>query len=409
LDVSTILVPTLQKEGKRIRISAQLTNVQEDFIIESYTFEEEFKSVFEVQDNISKSIAGVLEVRLVEDRFKAIKKLEPKDSAAYESYIRGVHFERKYKDAYRQKDFEEAVRHYEKAVEIDENYALAYCGLGNVYEAHFVAEKDQKDLDSMLQNYMRAYEIDPDLAETNVALGWAYFYKEDLDKAYQYFKRGFEIAPNKPDINFNVGGFLRSIGLHHNAIKYYLRAIELNPLSILYRRLCAACYSRTGEFEEAALHLKKALEFEPDDAGLRLYYARQLIMMKEYERAEEEIKKAENLDPKEPDIQYTRAIIYATEGKKEEALAIIEGKNPYYFTSLFSKVYSLLGMKDEAIENISKAIDRGFYEVQTFLQSYLVLKSDHYLDSLRDDPRFREIMKKQKKSYEEYLKKYGDL
>ena len=164
-----------------------------------------------------------------------------------------------------------------------------------------------------------------------------------------------------------------------------------------------------GEFEEAALHLKKALEFEPDDARLLLYYARQLIMMKEYERAEEEIKKAENLDPNEPDIRYTRAIIYAIEGKKEEALAIIKGKDPYYFTSLFSKVYSLLGMKDEAIENISKAIDRGFYEVQTFLHSYLVLRSDHYLDNLRDDPRFKEIVKKQKKKYEEYLKRYGDL
>ena len=409
LDIATILVPTLQKEGNRIRVSAQLTNVKEGFIIESYTFEEEFGSVFEVQDNISKSIAENLEIRLVEDQFKAIKKLEPKDSSAYESYIKGVHFERKYKDAYRQKDFEEAVRNYEEAVEIDENYALAYCGLGNVYEAHFVAGKDQKDLDAMLQNYVRAYEIDPDLAETNVALGWAYFYKEDLDKAHHYFKRGFEIAPNKPDINFNVGGFLRSIGLHHKAIKYYLRAIELNPLSILYRQLCAACYSRIGEFDEAALHLKKALEFEPDDAVLRLYYARQLIMMKEYERAEEEIKKAENLDPNEPDIRYTRALIYAIEGKKEEALAIIEGKNPYYFTSLFSKVYSLLGMKDEAIENISIAIDRGFYEVQTFLQTYLVLRNDHYLDSLRDDPRFKEIVKKQKKKYEEYLKKYGDL
>jgi len=261
LDVSTILVPTLQKEGNRIRVSAQLTNVKEDFIIESYTFEEEFKSVFEVQDNISKSIAGVLEVRLVEDRFRAIKKLEPKDSAAYESYIRGVHFERKYKDAYRQKDFEEAVRNYEKAVEIDENYALAYYGLGNVHEAHFVAEKNKKDLDSMLHHYMKAYEIDPNLAETNVALGWAYFYKEDLDKAHQYFKRGFEIAPDKPEINFNVGGFLRSIGLYHNAIKYYLRAIELNPLSILYRRLCATCYSLIGEFDKAALHLRKALEF----------------------------------------------------------------------------------------------------------------------------------------------------
>jgi len=132
-------------------------------------------------------------------------------------------------------------------------------------------------------------------------------------------------------------------------------------------------------------------------------------MQKKYEEAEEEIARAERLNPEEPDIRYTRALIFAIEGKKEEALAIIEGKNPYYFTSLFSKVYSLLGMKDEAIENINKAIERGFYEVQTFLQTYLVLMSDHYLDNLRDDPRFKKIIKRQKKKYEEYVKKYGDL
>lgn len=409
LDVETILVPNLKREGNIIRVSAQLANVKEDFVIESYTYEEELDSVFEVEDNISKSIAEALEVQLIEDRLMAIKKLEPKQKDAYEYYIKGNHFEKRYRDFDRHRDFEESVKNYKQAIEIDENYALAYYGLGMVYESHYVNTKDKEDLDLALANFAKAYDIDPNLAEANAALGWAYFYKEDFDKSYQYFKRAFEISPDDPEINFHVGGFLRSIGLYRQAIKFYLRAIELDPLYNLYRTLCSSCYMHIGEFNKAAEVAKEALELEPDDVNLRLFYARRLFMAKKYDEAEKEIAKAEKLNPDNPNIQLTRSLIYAANGEKEKALAIIEGKDPIYFGFLLSNIYSIFEMKDEAIENIKAGIERGFYEIQTYLNSYPELITNHFYDSLRGDPRFQEIVEKQKKKYEELAKKYGDL
>ncbi|MBA7714873.1 hypothetical protein ES703_123905 [subsurface metagenome] len=90
-------------------------------------------------------------------------------------------------------------------------------------------------------------------------------------------------------------------------------------------------------------------------------------------------------------------------------MAIIKDLDPYYLTHLISSVYSILGMEDEAIENIQKVIDKGFYKLQTYPYSYHVLTKNYYYNSLRDDPRFKEIVKEEKKKYQEKLKKYSDI
>ena len=155
---------------------------------------------------------------------------------------------------------------------------------------------------------------------------------------------------------------------------------------------------KIGEFERATELLKEALEFESDDASLHLFYARQLIMMKKYDEAKEEIARVEKFNPDKPGIQYSRAYIFAVNGEKEKALAIIKDLNPYYLTHLISSVYSILGMKDEAIENIQEVIKNGFSELQTYPYSYHVLIKNYFYDNLRDDPRFKELLKKKRKS-----------
>jgi tetratricopeptide (TPR) repeat protein len=260
----------------------------------------------------------------------------------------------------------------------------------------------------MLRAYEKAYEIDPNLAEANLGLGWAYFYKEDLDRSYQFFKRALEIDSNNPSINFYVGSFLRSIGLYSQAIEYYSRAIELDPLNITSHRLRAVCYWYIGEFEEAAIYIKRALEIEPDDVRLYLVYARQLIMMKMYEQAEKELEKAEKLKPDYSRLQYFQAWLLAAKGEKEKALALIRTADfPYLYH--VTSIYSILGMKDQAIKGISEGIDKGFHDIKDYLYSYPFLISNPFYDNLRDEPRFKEIVKREKKKYEQKLEKYGGL
>ncbi len=408
LDVKTILSLNLQKDGNLILVRGQLSDVKEDFVLDSYEYESEFVGIFKVQDTISKNIASRLKVRLVEERLNSIKKKEPKDSGAYKYYVWGKYFEKKYKDFQERSDFEEAVKNYERAIDVDPDYALAFWSLGNIYQALFVKDEIWKYFDLMEKNYENAYQIDQDLAETNAGLGWVYYYKGELDEAYNYYKRAFELDPNSAEINYHVGGFLKDIGLYPTAIEFYSRAIKLDPLDISYRRLCARCYMYIGEYEEAVHHLKEAFEFGPDNVRLHFFYARVLIMMKKYDEAGREIARVKKLELDNPNVRYYKAWILAVKGEKEKALAIIrEVEDPVYLTYLLSNIYAILGMKDEAIENIKESIEKGFHETQGFLHSYLVLINNHFYDSLRDDPRFKEIVKKENKKYRERKKKYG--
>lgn len=365
-------------------------------------------------DDLSKKILANLNLPAGEIPSEVDEKIgivQPCFPLAYKYYQLGRHLERRYDADKKDKDFVARVEWYEKAIQEDPNCALAYWGLGDSYEARFVESKKKEDFDLMLKYYEEAYRMDSNLAGANAGLGWAYYYKEDLDQAYKHFKRAIEIEPYSSYINHNVGSFLRSIGLPGKAIKYYSKAIELDSLTfktIRSHRLRATCYIQIGKFKEATDDIRKILEIEPD-VGLQLYYARALIMMKKFDEAEKEIAIAEKLEPDNPNIKYTRAMIFASKGEKEKPLAIIRGLDPIHYTYLLSRVYAILDMKNEAIQSIKEGIDKGFEETQDYMYSYPILVNNYFYDNLRDDPRFLDILKTEKKKYEDKLKKYDQL
>jgi len=402
LAVENILVLTLQREKDTIRVNARLIDAQEAVLIKPFTFERSIEGYFQVQDEISRAIARELKVQLVEEKLEAIKKRDPADIRAYDYYVMGKYL------IDREEDFEAGVKMYEKAIEINPNYALAYWGLGNAYESRYYNEKkNEKDLDLMKKNYLKAYDINPNLAEANLGLGWVHFNLGDNDHAYNYFKKAFEISPNDSTINQDVGSFLRSVGLYSKAIEYYSRAIMRDPSSIGSYSLSAICSMYVGKFEEAVNLVKKALEIEPANYGLHLNYARQLIMMKKYEEAERELVLAEQLQPDNPSVRHHRAWILAAKGEKEMALTLIKDRPSFRYGA--TSIFSLLGMKDKAIDNIEMGITKGFEETGDYMYSYPSLINNPCYDNLRDDPRFKEIVRRQKRKYEENLKKYGKL
>lgn len=407
LNVNSILALTLQKEKNIVRVNGLLINAKEGFAIRTYQFERNFESYFNIQDEISNDIAKTLDVHPTEEKFKAIKRREPSDIEVYEYYVKGKYFEDKYFENVDEEDFKTAESMYQKAINIDPNYAIAYYGLGNINEHRYAMKDDKKALDLMMKNYQKAFEIDPDLPEANLGLGWAYFFKEDLDNAYDKFKRAFKIDMNSSEVNFNIGSFLRSIGLFRQAIKSYSRAIKIDPIDTRNYELLAVCHIAIGEYKEAIIQLKEALKIEPDNFGLHRYYAEALIMMKKYSEAEQEIALAEKLNPNLQSSQYLRAWMLAGRGERDKSLTLIKGAPPYHYIT--TSIYSLLNMKEEAIEDMKMGIDVGFEKYKEYIYCYYDLLTNSCYDSLHDDQRFKEILKQQKKKHEERLEKYGDL
>jgi len=408
LKVDYILVLTLQKEHDKIRVNLRLRDAKHGFTVMTRSYNQDLDSYFKVQDEISKEIAQALEVQFAEDRFNATKAREPEKFEAYMYYRTGMYIiENKYHSSYKEEDFEAAKRMYKKAIEIEPSYALAYWGLGNAYEAHFNQEKDEEDYDSMLNYYNDAYQRNQDLAETNLGLGWIHFNKADNDEAYRFFEKALELGSNNSIVNIDIGAFLRSIGLYSSAIKYFAKAIELDPSQITSFHQIALCYMYTGKFKKAGNQLIKLIEKEPDNVLWRLCYVDQLIMMDKFDEAEKEITIAEGILPDSDEVQHYRAWIYAARGEREKALKLINGMTTYSYVS--TCIYALLGMKDEAIDKIEEGILLGFLDIKEYLYSYPFLESNPCYGGLRHDPRFKEILRKEKKIYREKLKKFGKL
>jgi tetratricopeptide (TPR) repeat protein len=326
-------------------------------------------------------------------------------------YQLGRQAEKKYKEARDDDAFREGVAFYEKAIAEDPGFALIYWGLGDLYQSRYVTTKDSKDFQLTLGYYEKAYEIAPDLAGANSGLGWVHFLKGDNDKAFFYFKRSLEIEPYNPSIHFNIASFFRSIGLLDEAIKHYTQAINLGEPSFMSYWLRATCWERAGKPEEAAKDARRLLEMEPDNVSAALLYVRMLISQKKLSEAEREIAFAAKLDPGSLDLRLSTALLFAARGDREKALSLIRParEKPLFYSYLLSRVLALLGMKDEALENIRLAIERGFQENQEYLYEYPYLASSYFYDSLRDDPRFIEILEKQKTRHDENSRKFGGL
>ncbi len=399
LGVATIMEGSIRKEMNNVRISAQLINVEDGFHLWSDKYDRKLESIFEVQEDVSRSIANALmrEKLTVDLLDAAISTNRPSKIEAYDYCLRGWYFTNsKYAISFKEADFQTALKMFSRAIEIDPNYAYAYCGIGFAHQNHYTVTRSEEDLDLVKKNCKKSYELEPNLVCSNTALAWVYYIKGDYDKAYKSFKKAMSINSNISLVSYLIAHFYRQVGLFQKAIKHCSRATELDPFYPIFYSLLARCFIDIGELEKAEISIGKAYEVEPESIWIILDKSLLLIKMKKYNEAEESIAKAERLHPRISNIQTFKSLVLAAKGEKDKALAI--RKN--------GAVYSLLGMKEEAIQYIENESKKDYEHHDC---SYISLLNSPFYDSLRDDPRFREILKKAKQKYEERLKKFADL
>jgi tetratricopeptide (TPR) repeat protein len=231
---------------------------------------------------------------------------------------------------------------------------------------------------------------------SNVALAWVDYIKGDYDKAYKGYKKAMSINSNISPVIYVIARLFRQIGLYHKAIKHCSRAAELDPFYPIYYSLLTRCFMDVGELDKAEMSIGKAYEVEPGSIWGILDKSLLLIKRGKYDEAEELLKEAERLQPRFSTIQHHKSLMLAAKGEKDKALAIRKS----------GEVYSLLGMKDEAIQYIEDEVKKDYEHHDC---SYISLLNSPFYDNLREDTRYQEILKKAKQKYDERLKKFGDL
>ncbi|MDQ6737175.1 MAG: protein kinase, partial [Gemmatimonadota bacterium] len=270
LKVSTVLEGSVRKMGNRLRITAQLVNVADGYHLWSERYDRELEDVFAIQDDISQAIVKALRVILTEGEKRAIEKARVVNVQAYDYYLRG----QQYFHQWRRKSMEYARQMYNRAVEIDPEYALAHAGIADacslLYTNWDARESNLRQADIASR---RALELEPGLAEAHVARGIALSLTKQFEEADQEFETALRLNPKLYEAAYFYGRGLKSQGRSADAARMFERATVLRPDDFLAANFLSIALADTGLDAEAdtarRLALKlidERLELNPDDA-----------------------------------------------------------------------------------------------------------------------------------------------
>ncbi len=361
LGVRYIIEGSVRKFQDKLRITAQLIDVEKDAQLWAETYKGNLADVFDIQENVSKQIVDALMVKLTPMEKVVLEKRATLNTEAFDCYLRARDF--LYRRTKNSVQF--AIQLFLKAIEFDPRYAGAYAGLGEAY-ATFYQNFESKDiwLDKAIDSSLKALTYDSSLSEAYAALALAYFYKKSNEEAFTAGKKAIELDPNNFVGYWILGRIYHSTDRNLDAIELFKKVIELNPDFFSAYTDLRLTYEWLGDKDKMNEVLQSSIKVypryllqHPDDARAHLFYALDLLLVGKNEEAKSEAAKAIELNPTDPLMQYNASCFY-----------------------------SRMGEKDLAIETLKNAMTAGY-------QDYEWIKRDSDLDTIRNEPKFIELMK----------------
>jgi serine/threonine protein kinase/tetratricopeptide (TPR) repeat protein len=392
LNVTTVLLGSVRKEENDIRVITQLVNAEDEFQLWSNTYEQKLERVFEIQSDIAEKIVKALEMKLSPEEKAQIQKKPTENMEAYNLYLQGRWFWNKRTLS----GFQKAIEYFERAIEIDPNYALAYTGIADSYiliggSSPFAGLSLPKAKEAAL----KALEIDSMLTEAHASLGMLKNrYDFDWKGSEKEFRRAIELNPNYATAHHWYSELLLYLGRFDEAIREIRRALELDPLSLAINRDVGFTLYFAREYDKAADALQRAIEMDPHFPWLHFYLGRVHLQKSMYEEAIKEIQKEKEVWGilYEPYFDAFIGIAYSRMGRKDEARKILERIEPLQVP--FQVPYSVkaqlcfsLGENDRGFEYLDK-------ESEQLVNSIPSLKIDPLVDSVRSDPRIKALLRK---------------
>jgi len=362
LSVGTVLEGSVRRAGDRVRITGQLIETSTDSHLWSETYDREMKDVFAIQDDIAQSIVDALQMTLTPKDRRALQCVATSNCEAYDYYLRG----RKFLYAMSSRNFEHAIQMYNKAIELDPNYAIAYAGMADTYSQMYrFADASPENAANALEASEHAVELDPDSAEAHASRGLSLFINEKYQEAEKHFETAGLLNPKLFESYFFYALSCSSQGQYEKAARLFVQASEVNTADYQSTSFLALAYTALGRTEDAITArnrtielIERHLDMNPDDTRALYIGAANLSSLGESARAMEWAGRAYDAGREEPMVLYNVACTYALEGETERAMELLESAIG-------------LGWGDRAW-----------------------LETDSDLDSLRDIPRFKFLLKR---------------
>jgi tetratricopeptide (TPR) repeat protein/predicted Ser/Thr protein kinase len=389
-----VLASNYQLGAGKIRITAQLWNVASGQIEETYKSEKDAADVFAMQDAIASEVGNVLSARFGTTPSARAAKRGTTNEEAYRLYLQGMYLTGKRSIP----DAQKAAEVLEQAVRLDPNYAQAWAGLAQThrYISTFAGSKAQDEQQKSIEALNTALALDENLADAHWALcEHKMSYEWDFDGAERECKRAIELDPNFSQAHSAYSRYLSVRGRFDEGIAEIKTAIDLEPASLINQRDYGVRLYYARRYADAVTQLKRVIAMDEKFVTTYNWLVVALEMQGNYPEAFEWWMKVQALPEPEPEeaMQAYRAA-YQSSGWQGLMLERTrrcdeDSLKPNYRGVYFQGAveHAKIGHKDKAFEYLEKSYQRR--------ESWMnMLKVEPGLDSLRDDPRFDELVKR---------------
>lgn len=442
LNATHILEGSVRKSDNKVRVVAQLIDARNDAHVWADTYDREMTEIFEVQSEVAGHIAGKLKKELSPEDYQTIKKKPTKDLQAYEYYLQG----RKYYRDYNEKDNDVAIEFFEKALQIDSTFALAYAGLGDAYSQKANYRSGEPELlNTAMKMSKKAIEIDKNCSEGYKALGLSYHYKGDQENALKSYYDAVKINPNNEMAISNIAMICQDKGKIAEGLNWAKKAMKINPQHPMSFIRVSDLYESIGLDREAEEVLEEGITWNPENEELNFKLAdlelklshldkvkkkakeiatskpespkahmllgRAAFFEKDYETAKDHFVQAKQLAEKnnltkmswDIDMGLTFAklkldpdALHSSELKETltQLLKKEEKKQTKQIQVLIAGIYAALEEDEKAIQFLEKAAEQEFLD-------YKMLELHPLFDELQDNEQFQQIKEEVRQKAEE--------
>jgi serine/threonine protein kinase/Flp pilus assembly protein TadD len=376
LGVDAIVEGSIQRMGDRVRVSAQLIQASTDGHLWAKDYDRETSDLLRLQADLAREIAEEIKTEITPEEAKRLTSARVIMPAAQEEYLLG-------RQAFRSAEYQQAIAHLNKAIELAPDYAAAYGILAvswHLGEAFGVGKRS--DVEKFGRSAaLKALELDPNLSEAHLAIaGIKWFEDWDWAGAEQSFKRAFELNPGSIDTCICYVDYLASMGRVVDAIALAQASTARDPLSESVEGAYGDALFFARRYEEAAVHYQRSAALNPQNLSYKPSLAATYIKLGRPREA------LAALDHPEFRSTPTLAFAYAAAGRRDEAMKILasfpkDAPDPYGI----SAAYFELGNKDAGFEWLTKAFDQREVMVNA-------AKFDPAFDSVRNDLRLQALV-----------------
>ena len=389
LQVATLLEGSVRRVGDRVRIVAQLIEASTDQHLWAETYDRQLTDIFAIQMEVALHIAGALAAELSPAERARIGREPTSDVVAYQLYLKGRHR----LITYTVEGMRQAIEHFEKAIERDPRYALAYASVAQAFTelGEIGALSPDEAYPRAEAAAARALALDPELGEAHCMVAFLKFVNDfDWTGAEQEFKRALELSPSSADAYDLYGRLCSALERYDEAIAMQQRAQELDPLA--HPVDVATALLRAGRYEQALEAARRAIAFDPQYARAHSTIGWAYLGMGRVDEGLAALEHAVALSPGDTLWLGQLGEAYALKGKTDKAREILreleeQSRKRYVAPYHLAYVYAGLGEPDRAMDCLETAYEQRAGAIYGIKGSFLFAP-------LRSHPRFEALLRR---------------